>query len=144
MGCRVLGEALENLADKQVFDHIVLAAPDILVRNFRENVGPKLIGLAKHVTIYASSNDDALDLSKILHAGEARVGQTDGGVFVMKDIDTIDVSDVCRTHAILGSTMRVLRDLYRLLAKDLRPIDRFLDPRILGEMHYWVVLKQSG
>ena len=86
MGNRALTSALRELAlelkaDCPRFHEVVLTAPDIDADVFRRDLAPAIVGVADRVTLYASSNDEALIASQgrsRLSAG-GRVGrQRDG------------------------------------------------------------------
>jgi esterase/lipase superfamily enzyme len=96
MGNRVVGTTLANRVksakDISKVREIMLAAPDINAQLFRSEIAPTLVAITNaRKTIYASSNDVALKASSVMH-GFARVGDTNGGVFVYSGFDTIDAS----------------------------------------------------
>ncbi|MFO7906356.1 MAG: alpha/beta hydrolase [Pirellulaceae bacterium] len=72
MGNRALTSALRELelqlgAESALFNQIILAAPDVDAEIFRRDLAPALVRSARHVTLYASSNDQALATSKKVH-----------------------------------------------------------------------------
>ncbi|MGZ5823356.1 MAG: alpha/beta hydrolase, partial [Hyphomicrobium sp.] len=71
---------------------VILAAPDVDADNFT-NLAQAIKGFAKGVTLYASSNDRALLVSRNFW-GNYRAGDVPtGGPLVLPGIDTIDVTD---------------------------------------------------
>ncbi|MFH1268329.1 MAG: alpha/beta hydrolase, partial [Planctomycetota bacterium] len=98
MGNRALTSALEMLSRERrselpLFREVVLAAPDIDAEVFRRDIVPAIVPTADRVTLYASSNDEALKLSKTIH-GYRRAGDSGSQLLVVPGVDTIDVSTV--------------------------------------------------
>ncbi|CAL8478980.1 alpha/beta hydrolase [Caballeronia sp. S22] len=65
MGNRVLTRALVNIAISNPegagrIKRIILAAPDISTREFTQQIAPAVFKLRAPITLYASSNDEAL------------------------------------------------------------------------------------
>ena len=101
MGCRVLTFALrdiELIRDKGAsspklghpqFAQLILIEPDVDAEYFRENV-PRLRAMCGHVTVYASSHDNALRFSQFLH-DDPRLGEL-GTQGLAKKINVIDAS----------------------------------------------------
>jgi len=145
MGNRALTSALKELfyeldADCPKFHDVVLTAPDIDAETFRRDLAPAIIKTAKRVTLYASSNDEALVLSKRMH-GYARAGDSGEYLVVVPGMDTIDVSEVDTSllgHSYYGNNHTVLADLYDLLREWKPPEERkFLRSMSLGSLRYW-------
>ena len=86
MGNRALSEAVQAIAkddptgSRPHFQEIVLAAPDIKV-NMLKPLADAMAPLAKKVTLYTSTNDDALILARIAD-GVARAGEQIRDVFM--------------------------------------------------------------
>ena len=100
MGCRVLTFALRDieLIDSKgktpklghpQFAQLILIEPDVNSEYFRENI-PRMRAVCGHVTVYASSHDNALRFSQFLH-DDSRVGEL-GKQGLAKKIDVIDAS----------------------------------------------------
>ena len=127
MGNRALTNALAGLADEfrneqpkppKPFQDVVLAAPDVDAEIFRRDLAPKIVELARRVTLYASSNDQALRLSRKVHGGYPRAGETGDNLVVIDGVDTIDVSDVDKSalgHSYVGDNLFVIADLVQLI-----------------------------
>jgi len=146
MGNRAICGAFATLAERRPdlgkkFSELILAAPDIDVLNFRQNIAPAITGRGPRVTLYASFHDKALDVSKGLHNGNQRIGDMSGGPVIVPGIETIDATDVDASflgHSYYNSSRSVLSDLFYLIAKGFRAYDRFsLEPVDTPEGRYW-------
>jgi len=99
MGNRAVTEVLRRFAAEKPkshhprFSQIVLVAPDIDAAVFRDEIAPAFAGVGERITLYASSYDKALNVSKGLHQ-YPRAGDLSEGVMIAKGVDTIDASDV--------------------------------------------------
>ena len=73
MGNRALAAAIQQISwqiepDAELpFDRLVLAAPDVDADHFRRDLAPAMLKVANQVTLYASSDDQALIASKGVH-----------------------------------------------------------------------------
>ncbi|WP_300320061.1 alpha/beta hydrolase [Accumulibacter sp.] len=124
MGTRVLVESLGYLFRQRpdadvAFRQIVLAAPDIGYRDFRDRWISDLRGTAPRFTMYASSHDIPVQVSAWLH-GQQRLGNGGHGIAVLPNLDSIDASDVTRewfglSHSYFGDTNTVMSDLFLLI-----------------------------
>ncbi len=78
MGNFVLTEALKTIDDRRppgtsqspLFDQVALAAPDINAREFVERTGERILPFSRRFTVYASTQDKALRLSKAVNGFE--------------------------------------------------------------------------
>jgi esterase/lipase superfamily enzyme len=126
--------------DPPLFDRIVLAAPDVDADRFRRDLAPALAQVANQVTLYASSNDQALIASKQVH-GYPRAGESGQFVVVVPGVETIDVSGIDLSllgHSYYGDNESMLRDLYEVVRARLpAPQRALLLTRRQGEMIYW-------
>jgi esterase/lipase superfamily enzyme len=140
MGNRALIHALEAIPEEQkpIFRSIVLAAPDIDAGLFGQ-LAAKFTSKADRVTLYASSKDEALALSKKIH-GYPRAGETDNGVLILPHIDTIDASAVKTDflgHSYFDSIVPDMFVLFQYFAPpDRRPK---LIPRTIDGKRYWMI-----
>lgn len=132
MGNRALTRALERIAGKMgertkpLFSEILLTAPDIDAEVFAD-LAQIFRRTGNRVTLYASSNDEALKLSKKVH-GYPRAGDSGPGVVVLSGIDTIDVSAVDTSllgHSYFGDNSTVIADMFNLLRERQPPDRRF-------------------
>jgi esterase/lipase superfamily enzyme len=149
MGNRALTAALRELQmqlreEAELFNQIILAAPDIDAGIFRRDLAPALAESAQRVTLYASSNDQALVASKKVH-GYARAGDSGEGIVVLPGIETIDVSTLDTSllgHSYYGSSDPILLDIRQMIQDALPAAQRpFLLPRSYGSLTYWVFEK---
>jgi esterase/lipase superfamily enzyme len=146
MGNRALASALREIqlemrSEERIFNQVILAAPDIDAAEFRNEIAPAMQRTAKGLTLYASSRDDALLASQLVHRG-ARAGDAGEGLVVIPGIDTIDVTAIDTSpwgHSYYGSSDPVLHDLQLLLSRALPPRDRsWLSPAERDGLTYWI------
>ena len=151
MGNRALTSALRELAlefkaDCPRFHEVVLTAPDIDADVFRRDLAPAIVGVADRVTLYASSNDEALAASKAIH-GYRRAGDSGNDVVVVPGVDTVDVSEVDTSfigHSYYGSNRTVLADLFELIHGSKPPDQRkWLRSMQAGAQTYWKFLREN-
>jgi esterase/lipase superfamily enzyme len=151
MGNRALTQALANLATasggtvKPHFREVILAAPDVDRDIFKQLVGA-MEQSADRITLYASSNDEALVASKKLHEG-SRAGEAGKSLLVVKGIDTIDVSTVDTSflgHSYFGDNTSVISDIHRLLTEGSPPSQRScLSEAFWFNSAYWVFARAT-
>lgn len=106
---------------------IAFAAPDVDTRVFAREVLPVLRARATRVTLYASSEDDALRASRSVN-NVWRLGLGGDSVTVLDGMDTIDASRVrgdILGHTLFGSDA-FLTDLHALLSEGRGPETRRL------------------
>lgn len=146
MGNRVLTRALKELVAQDriqlsAFKEVALTAPDIDADVFKREIAPAVLGVGPRVTLYASSNDVALMASRKLHGGYRRLGESDPEVLVMKDMDTVDASNIKTDfmgHSYFGDSGTVMADLFYLIRQRLKPSERFaLEPVRSTGGDYW-------
>ncbi|QEG01613.1 hypothetical protein Mal15_56910 [Stieleria maiorica] len=127
----------------RLFDRVVLAAPDVDADRFRRDLAPALTSIADHVTLYASSDDQALIASKQVH-GYPRAGESGDDIVVVPGIETIDVSGIDLSllgHSYYGDTPSMLQDLFLLVRNRLPAPQRpQLVPRPQGNETYWQLI----
>lgn len=137
MGNRTLTAALRTInrpSDGPMFQEVLLTAPDIDADTFRQEIAPAIRGTAGRITLYASSDDNALKASKLVH-GYPRAGDSRPSLVVVPGLDTIDVSGIDMSllgHSYYGDSPTVLRDIMALFRERrsvqdrpwLRPVER--------------------
>ncbi|MBU6303132.1 MAG: alpha/beta fold hydrolase [Verrucomicrobia bacterium] len=140
MGARVLSLALSEAREAGFsldLHNVILAAPDMDADIFREQILPKIKGSARRLTMYASSGDQALNLSTKFN-GSRRLGLSGDGLVVVPELmDTVDASGVDTSllgHSYYGSQGPVAEDLFKLVIKGLLPPERDL---VLGRLGEW-------
>jgi esterase/lipase superfamily enzyme len=146
MGSRALAAALRDIEaemrdERRLFNQVVLAAPDIDADEFRQQIAPAMRRTAQRLTLYASSRDDALLASQLIHRGP-RAGDAGEGLVVLDGVDTIDVTAIDNSpwgHTYFGSNNPVLQDLGALLSQAIPPGQRaWLSPAQRAGLTYWI------
>jgi esterase/lipase superfamily enzyme len=131
MGNRALVQALNllNSAPLRVpkpFKQVVLTAPDVPTQDV-DGLIAAASAQAERVTLYASSKDKALRLSKGLHAYR-RLGYVYDFPYFIPGMDSIDASGVktdLMGHSVFSSTKTVLTDLSDVIRHGEEPALRF-------------------
>jgi esterase/lipase superfamily enzyme len=125
-------------AGPEPFAQLVLTAPDLDAAVFERDLGPQLIGTASRTTLYASSRDEVLSISKRLNA-HRRAGDSDDGIVLVPGMDSIDASNVSTGfgHSVFGDVRSVVEDIATLLTTGLGPTDRNLLPQGLPPKRWW-------
>lgn len=142
MGNRALVRALQQLSaspeDPLSVNHVILTAPDIDAGVFK-GIAAQMCAAAQQVTMYASSNDLAIQLSKKFH-GYRRAGEGGSQVTIVDRISTIDASAIetdLLGHSYFAEHRSVVSDIYYLL-QDRPPQSRFGLIRVRqGRREYW-------
>jgi esterase/lipase superfamily enzyme len=141
MGSEVIGKAaaLVTPADSAArFAQVVLAAPDIDARVFRRELLPVLVAHSARITLYASSDDDALRASRSVN-GIWRLGLGGDSLTVIDGLDTIDATRVradALGHTLFGNAS-FLADLAALIGEGKPPGERRLLAVKRGALTYW-------
>lgn len=153
MGNRAMTAAMQQLqlgrpeTDPPLFDRVVLAAPDVDADRFRREFAPALRQLAQQITLYASSDDRALQASRAVH-GHPRAGDSRPTLVIAPGIETIDVSGIDLSllgHSYYGDTEPVLRDLEHFVGDGLTANQRgWLIPRGQNPEIYWQLAELPG
>ena len=102
--------------------------------------------VAARTTLYASSNDEALRLSK-QYQGYQRAGDVRPQIVITPGVDSIDVSAVDTSllgHSYYGDNTSVISDIARLLRTGLPP-ERRCGIQAAGDtlVRYWSFLAKS-
>lgn len=148
MGTRGVTQALKNLVAKRPdlrgrFRGIILAAPDIDAKVFREQLAPALRQASPRVTLYSSSEDLALKASKQVNGGP-RAGDSGDGILLLPGIDTVDVSGVDESilaHSYFMESRKVMQDIRQMLRGNLPAAKRKpLQPVQLRRGVFWKIL----
>lgn len=149
MGGQVVADAFSQLykdkdfADSEVeLDHVVLTAPDVSQEEFDNKFKREILAMSKDLTVYVSSNDRALVMSRIVNRDPRRGESTLGpdmleeavGIssLIEKDNDLItlvDVTPVNRTrnfHNFSLETPEFFDDLYLRLTNKKTPHSRLV------------------
>jgi esterase/lipase superfamily enzyme/Flp pilus assembly protein TadD len=123
MGSRGLAAAVSAIVSNAAreisarYKQIILAAPDIDRDIFKDHLFPAIRRAGIATTLYASSRDKALDLSKIGHT-YPRLGSTSPSPFIAEGIVTIDASGVDSSfwgHSYYAENRSIISDMYYLI-----------------------------
>ena len=150
MGNQLLLQTLRNLDRKNPevarINQIILAAPDVDRDSF-QFLATQIRGIGQGMTMYASSNDVALGISRRFAGGIPRAGDVPVGVgpIVVAGVDTIDVSALSTeylalNHSSYAEKTGLLRDIELVLRTGVRPPETRLPllQRIKGTQgDYW-------
>lgn len=152
MGNRAMTAAMQQIAwqmgeqSETPFDRVVLAAPDVDADHFRRDLAPSLLRVANQITLYASSDDQALVASKKVH-GYPRAGESGEHLVVVPGIETVDVSGIDLSllgHSYYGDNESMLRDLYEVVRARLPASQRgMLISHRLGPLVYWKLAQRQ-
>jgi len=145
MGNRAIVEVLRRLAPagEPYAREVVMAAPDVDADDIIQAL-PKLQGKASRYTLYGSSTDRAMSLSKAGRMQYPRAGDGGGNMLVVKGIESIDASKVGRDlfgfgHSYFSKKKSILWDIRDIIGRSLPPKDRpHLDPRVRDGLPYWL------
>lgn len=136
MGSRVVIPSVNNLAaqgvDVSKISELILAAPDFNEIEFKD-IAAAFEGLRSkgtHVTIYASSNDFALRVSRIIHSYR-RLGQSDPALDIFPGLDSVDASLTAPMrraygHSYVCDSAEVIGDMEDIVLHGLPPQERGL------------------
>jgi esterase/lipase superfamily enzyme len=154
MGNRILVQALERMALRSSgeqdasrrFGQIVMAAPDIDAGAFRNRYAPLVAQMGRRVTMYASSNDKALEASLKIH-GYDRAGLSGEHLVIVPGLDTVDASPIDTSligHSYYGDNPLMIRDLRTLIDENTPAEARRWLRRMLyrTDTHYWAFLHE--
>ena len=125
---RVLGDIRQIAPGAPSLHQVILVAPD-MDRDAFESLAGQIEGISKGITLYASSSDLALSVSRRFADGIPRAGDVpESGPLIMRGIDTIDISALDTTflamnQATYAGQAALLRDVERLLLSGPRPPD---------------------
>jgi esterase/lipase superfamily enzyme len=143
MGSRALIRVLNELgnlsANEGLVKQVILTAPDIDTGEFHQ-LAAAMTSTAQRVTLYASSNDIAIQMSKQFHKYPI-AGEAESNLVIEKDIDTIDSSTVNTSllgHSYYCEQRTVISDLFYLISAGIPPSMRHgLEPRTCQLGQYW-------
>jgi len=143
MGNRALLLALEQLATSTTrpkINNVILTAPDIDVQRFYQ-IADAIRMYPVRTTLYASSKDKALRLSRLLHR-YPRAGESGDNIVITPGVDSVDASSVDTNlfslgHSYFSKKRTVLSDISDVL-EGKPPGNRFqLTPRTSDRGQYW-------
>ena len=135
MGNHLLLPVLRYIKDRNPamavkINQIILAAPDVDRDRFYQ-LAADIRGVGRGITMYASSNDIALQVSRRFAGDQPRAGDVPAGLgpAVVPGIDTIDVSGLSTdylaiNHSSYAEKTALLRDIELVLKTGERPPER--------------------
>ena len=130
MGSEVLSKAM-SLVDRAdslpQLGQVIFAAPDVDARIFSREILPILRQRSEGVTLYASSEDEALRASRVLN-GVFRMGLGGDSLTVLEGMTTIDATRVrgdALGHTLFGNSA-LLSDLHQVITEGRSPSERRL------------------
>ena len=133
MGNQVVLDSLSSYArtsNPAKIGELILAAPDV-DRDMFVRLVPDVQKVVKGITLYASSTDKALSLSRGL-AGVVRAGDIGpDGPIILENVQTIDVTAMGEemfglNHNVFAASRNLIEDIAQLLTRGLRPPDQRL------------------
>jgi esterase/lipase superfamily enzyme len=117
MGNRIVCDALHDLSNRTMsnvrVNHLILAAADIDGMRFKE-MAESLKLISRRITMYQSSRDRALAISKTVHE-KPRAGQP---LLILDGMDTVDASNVDTDflgHSYFGDKLQLLTDINSII-----------------------------
>jgi esterase/lipase superfamily enzyme len=149
MGNRALTRAVASLlAEKPALRNrlteVILTAPDIDADVFKRDIAPALVAAGRPVTLYASSQDQALVASRRVH-GSPRAGDSGPGLVLVPGVETIDATAVDTSllgHSYFAEAKSVLSDMFHLIHNRERPDQRSWLKRVDSAAgRYWEFTK---
>jgi esterase/lipase superfamily enzyme len=165
MGAQVVVDAFSSLYQEADFadseteiEEVVLTAPDVDHEQFDQQFKREINALADHLTVYVSSNDRALVLSRLVNRAQRRGESTltpdqlaeAVRVAELTDADSdlvtlVDVTPVNRTrnfHNFSLETPEFFDDLYLRLTNETAPRSRLLyRVKTSDGAYYWVLTR---
>ncbi|WON73531.1 alpha/beta hydrolase [Nitrosospira sp. Is2] len=149
MGNRALTQAITAMLTekpylKERLREIILTAPDIDAEVFRRDIAPAFAVWGRPVTLYASSNDLALMMSKKVN-GYPRAGDSGRGLVIAPGIETIDATNTDTSfigHSYYAERRSILADMFYVIMEGRRADDRFgLEKIKTRRGPYWIFRK---
>ncbi len=154
----LLYEQTDLANDQTEIEHVVLTAPDVDHEKFDQKFKEQIAALARHLTVYVSSNDRALVMSRIINRarrrGESTLSpdQLDEAIRVaeLTDPDSdlitlVDVTPVNRTrnfHNFSLETPEFFDDLFLRLTNEQTPRSRLIyQIQTSDGAVYWVLTR---
>ncbi|HEU5041034.1 MAG TPA: alpha/beta fold hydrolase, partial [Gemmatimonadales bacterium] len=142
MGNRALTLALQRgPASDTLFSNLVLAAPDVDADLFAQQIASAIRPLTQRLTVYMSSKDKALRLSRWLST-HRRLGEATSPMLVVKSVDTIDASELDTDllgHGYIASNRDVIDDLVLLVSEKRSPPRTRLRRSSFNGQTYWLL-----
>ena len=136
---RVLNELGTLACNQHLVKQVILTAPDIDTGEFYQ-LAAAMTSTAQRVTLYASSKDLAIEISKTFHK-YPRAGEAEANIVIQQGIDTIDSSTVDTSllgHSYYCDERTVLSDVFYVITGGIPPSMRHgLERRQCHLGQYW-------
>jgi esterase/lipase superfamily enzyme len=172
LGCQTICDSFNWLSTqpqllhgKEIIDHVVLSAPDVAADIFDDKFAEKIQALSRHLTVYVSSNDQALLTSywvngrrplgrkaQVLVPPDTRTGQFEFEEAIellelqlkgANNISIVDATPINRTrnlHHFFTDSPEFFNDLFRRLLQPENNVSRPLYPvRTREGANYWIL-----
>jgi esterase/lipase superfamily enzyme len=164
MGGQVVAGAFSHLYQNPEFadaaveiEDVILTAPDVSHDEFDNQFKKEIASLTRNLTVYVSSNDRALVMSRLVNLGESRRGESTLSTDMLAEaasiaelidpdselVTLVDVTPVNRTrnfHNFSLETPEFFDDLYLRLVNEKTPLSRALYGLQTQEgATYWVL-----
>lgn len=149
MGARLTAKAMKAVflthpEFRNRIKELILLTPDIDAEEFTEDLAPYLGTLNSPVTLYASSNESSLAVSKTFNSSPL-AGDSSESILVTARAETIDTgaADVSlAAHSAYSDTSSVLADIWNLIENGIRANSRRpLRANYSSEAPYWEYAK---
>ncbi len=148
MGSRALTGAVASLISeapkfKKRFKEIILAAPDISARIFKDHIAPKMLEASNNVTLYVSADDKALLASRNFHSNP-RAGEAGENIIIFKGIDTIDATGIDASllaHSYFAEAKSIISDILAIIRGEPPQGRKTLKPVETKRGIYWAFTK---
>jgi esterase/lipase superfamily enzyme len=146
MGNQLLSNALVALGRQPdiqpLFDNVIMAAPDVNAYTFTDQIWPTIKKAAKRFTLYASSDDEALKISKSSKGPNDfdRLGEAGSKIVVVSGLDSVDASGIDTSllgHSYVDSCKPVMDDVELIIQKGFAPLQRKLHEHDKEGLAYW-------
>jgi len=145
MGNRLLTTAIKEIKKDESlntlsFNQIILAAPDVDANEFISDFAEAILNAAKRVTLYASSADTALRISRNIHSSTIRLGESGNLITCYSGLDTIDATNTDPSfigHGYYSNTAQLIGDIFNLIKFNFNPELRNLVPHHSADELYW-------
>ena len=146
MGNQLLSNALAALGRQPdiqpLFDNVIMAAPDVNAYTFTDQIWPTIKKAAKRFTLYASSDDEALKISKSSKGPNDfdRLGEAGPKIVVVSGLDSVDASGIDTSllgHSYVDSCKPVMDDVELIMQKGFAPLQRKLHEHSKEGLAYW-------
>jgi len=126
--------------DAAIYRNLILAAPDYDRVEFDRGPARTLTSAKLPMTIYASTNDKALQISAGAWGGKPRLGEVRSGIYSRAGIDSVDATEVddgFPWHSYFSTSRPVMNDIYLVIENALPPSKRNLREMTTRDGLYW-------